>query len=598
MITASNENKPTSSTKSTGLFRTADGRNYAFTFLLVCSLFLLWGLCNGMIDILNKHFQNSLSISKTQSGFVQFSNYMGYFIMALPAGMLARRFGYKGGILVGLALIALGAFWFIPATRIGTYWAFLTGLFILATGLTCLETVANPYATVLGPPETGAARINLAQSTNGVGWILGPIVAGMFVLSSTGEVNRSNAELYKPYLLVGVIVTILLVIFMFSNVPDLTTEDESKVVSEGSKTSSKPLFQRWHFVLAVAAQFLYVAAQTGVFSYFVNYMASDAPVMADSMAKTLPPQMTAPASLFSASDVKDLATVVAKLQNDPDAKTRPVSQFLWTQISATNQALLTTAPVSPAMEALGVPRTSKDLAADLDQALLEQKRTVLLTALNQAIQTNSLYDAQRFAGLPVSQEVSQLLKANPQGEPLVRLNRGLLDMVFPANQVQPSVFLRQPAFRITDRGAALMLSFGGFVLFLIGRFTGSFALRFLKAHSTLALYAIINVVMMVLVIFPLGWLSVAGLFLSFFFMSIMFPTIFALGIHGLGDQTKKASSFIVMSIVGGAIMPLFMGWLADTWSMKVGFLMPLLCFLGVAAYAASWRALQSMDSKA
>ena len=129
---------------SGNMFRSKDGHSYAVTFVLATTLFLLWGLCNGMIDVLNKHFQNSLSVSKAQSALVQFSNYMGYFFMALPAGWLARRFGYKGGILVGLALIAAGAFWFIPATSIGTYWAFLVGLFILATGLTCLETVANP----------------------------------------------------------------------------------------------------------------------------------------------------------------------------------------------------------------------------------------------------------------------------------------------------------------------------------------------------------------------------------------------------------------------------------------------------------------------
>ncbi|MFZ2641143.1 MAG: MFS transporter, partial [Verrucomicrobiia bacterium] len=163
------------------LFRAPDGRSLLVTFALVTSLFLLWGFCNGLIDVLNKHFQNTLHISKAQSGLVQFANYIGYFLMAIPAGMLAKRFGYKGGIIIGLALIAAGAFWFIPATRIGTYWAFLTGLFVLATGMTCLETIANPYTTVLGPPESGAARINMAQTFNGVGWILGPIVGGHFI---------------------------------------------------------------------------------------------------------------------------------------------------------------------------------------------------------------------------------------------------------------------------------------------------------------------------------------------------------------------------------------------------------------------------------
>src|SRR5579862_4393761 len=168
-----------------GLFRTADGKNFAVVFVLITSLFLLWGFCNGMIDILNKHFQDALRINKEESGLVQAANYLAYFLMAIPAGLIAKKLGYKGGILVGLSLIATGAFWFIPATRIGTYWAFLLGLFVIGAGMTCLETIANPYTTVLGPPESGPTRINIAQTTNGVGWILGPIVGGYFVFSGT-----------------------------------------------------------------------------------------------------------------------------------------------------------------------------------------------------------------------------------------------------------------------------------------------------------------------------------------------------------------------------------------------------------------------------
>jgi len=126
-----------------GLFRTVEGRNLAVTFVLITSLFLLWGFCNGMIDILNKHFQDTLRITKEQSGLVQAANYLAYFLMAIPAGLIAKRFGYKGGILVGLSLIAAGAFWFIPATSIGTYWAFLLGLFVIAAGMTAR---GRPYA--------------------------------------------------------------------------------------------------------------------------------------------------------------------------------------------------------------------------------------------------------------------------------------------------------------------------------------------------------------------------------------------------------------------------------------------------------------------
>ena len=425
------------------MFRGENGRSHLFTFLLVCSLFLLWGLCNGMIDVLNKHFQNSLHVSKAQSALVQFSNYMGYFLMAIPSGMLARRFGYKGGIIIGLALIAIGAFWFIPATQIGTFGAFLVGLFILATGLTCLETVANPYATALGPPELGAARINLAQSCNGIGWILGPLVGGHFVLSSTAEINRSNANLYLPYLGVGLVVTVLLVIFLLSKVPEVTSTSEQKADGTAGD-AGQSIWRRPHFAMAVAAQFLYVAAQTGVFSFFINYVVSDMPMLSSWAAGLLPHE--------------------------------------WT-------------------------------------------------------------------------------------------------------------YSKAGAFQITERAASRLLSIGGFGLFLLGRFTGSLALSWFKAEKTLTLFAAVNVAVMGLVMAPLGWISVGALFASFFFMSIMFPTIFALGIQGLGPQTKKASAFIVMAIVGGAIMPMLMGWFADLASMRVAFVVPLFCFVGIAAYGGLWTRL-------
>src|SRR6516225_10184307 len=162
---------------------TVAGKNLAFTFALVSSLFLIWGFCNGMIDTMDKHFQDQLGLTKAQSAWVQFAHYMGYALMALPAGLLTRKLGYKGGIIFGLFLVALGGLWFMPATKISAFWAFLMGVCMIAMGLTVLETVANPYTTVLGPKEYGATRINLAQSCNGVGWIFGPIVGSMYFYS-------------------------------------------------------------------------------------------------------------------------------------------------------------------------------------------------------------------------------------------------------------------------------------------------------------------------------------------------------------------------------------------------------------------------------
>ena len=135
------------------MFVTDDGRNVLFTFVLLVLLFALWGFCNGMIDVMDKHFQEELHLTLAQSAWVQFAHYLGYFIMALPAGWLATKLGYKGGIITGLLMVAVGGFWFIPATQIAEFWAFLLGVCVIAAGLTFLETIANPYTTVLGPIE-------------------------------------------------------------------------------------------------------------------------------------------------------------------------------------------------------------------------------------------------------------------------------------------------------------------------------------------------------------------------------------------------------------------------------------------------------------
>jgi fucose permease len=560
------------------LFRTADGKNYAVTFTLVCTLFLLWGLCNGMIDVLNKHFQNSLHVTKAQSAIVQFAHYMGYFLMAIPSGLLARRYGYKGGILIGLGLIAAGAFLFIPATMINTFWAFLASLFVLATGLTCLETIANPYTTVLGSPETGATRINLAQSNNGIGWMIGPMLGGFFVLSSTAEVNTSNAALYKPYLLIGIVVTVLFILFAFANVPDLNAAEESKSTSKANGGSTgKPLFKRWHFTLAIAAQFFYVAAQTGIFSFFINYIVTEVPVLSQSFASKLPSKVpTYPAAVVVSGDFTDIQGFIAKLQNDSDPRSRAVSQFLWTE--ATNTQVVLKSPDAD-------PKTFK-----------KEEGTALEKDLNRILQTNTLYSAERFPAANLSEQTRAMLAAKPEGEALVRLNRRLLEDTYSEKDLARSSYVATAGFRISELGASFLLSFGGFALFLIGRFTGSAILGVCKAHTTLALYALINAIMMVLIILPLGWISVTALFLSFFFMSIMFPTIFALGIRGLGEHTKIGSSLIVMAIVGGAIMPMFMGWLADVVSMRFGFLMPMICFVVIFLYGAFWKMLEDKDT--
>ncbi len=210
-----------------GMFILEDGRNVLFVFTLLILLFALWGFCNGMIDVMDKHFQEELHLTLSQSAWVQFAHYLGYFLMAIPAGWLATKLGYKGGIITGLLIVAVGGFWFIPATHIAQFWAFLLGVCIIAAGLTFLETIANPYTTVLGPLEYSATRINLAQSCNGIGLLFGPIAGGAFFYSkNSAGLSTGSERLWIPYAFIAGIVLVLAIIFYFAQVPDVKMEDD------------------------------------------------------------------------------------------------------------------------------------------------------------------------------------------------------------------------------------------------------------------------------------------------------------------------------------------------------------------------------------
>ncbi len=431
------------------MFVLEDGRNVLLVFVLLIFLFALWGFCNGMIDVMDKHFQDELHLSKSQSAWVQFAHYLGYFPMALPAGWLATKLGYKGGIIIGLLIVAVGGFWFIPATHIASFWAFLLGVCVIAAGLTFLETIANPYTTVLGPIQYAATRINLAQSCNGIGLLLGPVAGGLFFYSknAAGE-STGSANLWIPYAAIGVIVIVLAIVFFFANVPEVKMEDDYHC-DDATPNVSHSIWTRAHFVAAVVAQFLYIAAQAGIFSFFINYMTSQVPPIPNSWHAT--------------------------------------SGSGWFETHANG--------------ALGFSNKAASNLASL-----------------------------------------------------------------------------------------------GFLCFLIGRFTGSAILKKFAAHSVLGLYSALSVLLCLVVALKLGWVSVASIFLIYFFMSIMFPTIFALGIFGLGEKAKKASSFIVMAIMGGAILPKVMGAVADKYDLSRGFIVPMLCFAVVAAYGFMWPRLSGAES--
>ena len=248
-----------------------------------------------MIDVMDKHFQEELHLNLAQSAWVQFAHYLGYFLMAIPAGWLAIKLGYKGGIIAGLLMVAAGGFWFIPASHIAQFWAFLLGVCIIAAGLTFLETIANPYTTVLGPPQYAATRINLAQSINGIGLLLGPIAGGAFFYSKNAAgISTGSEQLWIPYAFIGVVVIILAIVFFFAPMPNIEMEDDYHI-DESTPDTRQSIWSRPHFWMAVLAQFLYVAAQAGIFSFFINYMTSQVPPVPTSWH---PPD--APASGFFA----------------------------------------------------------------------------------------------------------------------------------------------------------------------------------------------------------------------------------------------------------------------------------------------------------
>ncbi len=384
---------------------------YLLPLVMITSLFFLWGFAYGLLDVLNKHFQETLNITKSRSTLLQAAYFGAYFIVALPAGLFMNRYGYKRGIILGLLLYAAGAFIFYPASEASSFNLFLLALFILASGLACLETAANPYVTVLGEPETATTRLNLSQCFNGVGSFLGPVIASYLFFQDTSAAASGNLDSVKMiYVIIGVLVLVVAGIFMRTHLPEIR---ESETVSTAA-LNEKPLFSHSNFTFGLLTQFFYVAAQVGIAALFINYC------------------------------------------------------------------------------------------------------------------TESGVD-------------------------------------------------------INNAAAAKFLSVG-LILFTIGRFVGTSLMRVIAPSRLLAIYAFINILLSVVVISQQQWLSVYALLGMFFFMSIMFPTIFALSIRDLGKHTKKASSFLIMSIVGGAIVPVLMGLLADEYSTATAYIIPLICFLIVLFY--------------
>lgn len=405
--------------------------SFLFAFILVTSLFFLWAFLHNTNPILIPHLKKACQLSDTQSSFIDLAVYFGYFSIAIPAGLVMHKYGYKRGIIIGLCLYALGALLFIPAASGRTFGLFLAALFILASGATFLETVANPYITILGPKETSEQRLNFAQSFNGVGAFVAPIIGGKFILSgvehtkeelnqmaANGTLNaylQSEADTVKiPYLVIAAVVILVTIGFLLTKLPEVK---ESSSADAHTGFSLKVL-RHSHVKWAVIAQFFYVGAQVGVGSFFIRF----------------------------SKQVMDLP----------------------------------------------------------------------------------------------------------------------------------------------EKQAAYWWGYIAMVGFMVGRFAGTFMMKFIKPQKLLLLYALINITLLLIALNTSGKISVYAVMAVPFFMSIMFPTIFALGIKELGEETKMAASLLVMSIVGGALAPILMGGISDfTGSMQKAYIIPLLCFIAVAWFG--WK---------
>lgn len=411
-----------------------NGVSYLKPFIAICALFFLWGIAHGMLDTLDKNFQMMLHLKKWQSSFIQFSLYGAYFGMAIPAGLFMRKYGYKKGIIFGLLLFAAGALLAAGTASYESFILFLICLLIIGAGLATLETGANPYSTRLGPPETAERRINFSQSFNGLAWVIGPLIALYIYGNQSHAEGEKMISIILPFAIIGLVVLAVAFIFLKLRLPEIAEEDENAAhgniaiadknnliadPTDPQYISKKPLWENRHFKSGVVAQACYVAAQTGVFSYLINFV------------------------------------------------------------------------------------TDHDM---------------------------------------------------------------------------------HPRFDVQYAPYFLSL---GFLLFMLGRISGSAMMKYFKPTGLLAVYSLVICLLLPIVAFEFGWISLIALYAVFFFMSIMFPTIFALSIKSLGANTKKGSAFLVMAVAGGAVFPPLMGLVADTYGMALGFLTPIPLFLFILYYAIS-----------
>lgn len=242
-------------------------KKYLVPFVLITSLFFLWGFARAILDVLNKHFQNALHISITHSSLIQVTTYLGYFLMAIPAGIFINRYGYRRGVVFGLLLFGLGAVFFIPGALIGSFSAFLFCLFVIGCGLVFLETAANPYVTELGARETATSRLNLSQSFNGLGSIFATFCIGQFLINDT----QQGGNVVIPYAILGILVLVIAVVFSRVDLPEIQHRQTNEDKAKGSNIA-KLFANHRMFVFGLFALLSYEVAEISINSYFINFV--------------------------------------------------------------------------------------------------------------------------------------------------------------------------------------------------------------------------------------------------------------------------------------------------------------------------------------
>lgn len=246
-------------------------KQYLLPFILITTLFFLWGFARAILDVLNKHFQDELHITITQSSLIQVTTYLGYFLMAIPAGMFINRLGYRKGVVFGLLLFGLGALSFIPSMQVGTFNAFLVSLFIIGCGLVFLETAANPYATELGPEATASSRLNLSQTFNGMGCFMATFIVGQYLFRTDG----TSGDVTVPYIVMGIVVLLVAVVFSFVKLPEIQAEGVTSESNDPLSVRLSKLFRHKLFVIGLIALLSYEVAEISINSYFVNFVTGE-----------------------------------------------------------------------------------------------------------------------------------------------------------------------------------------------------------------------------------------------------------------------------------------------------------------------------------